>query len=74
MLRVLENRVLRKTFGPKRRKVTRGWRRSHTEELHDWHSLTTYILVNKSRGMGLAGHAACRGEEERWTQGFGGEI
>jgi hypothetical protein len=31
-LRVLENRVLRKTFGPKRHEVTRGWRRSHTED------------------------------------------
>jgi len=30
-LRVLENGVQRKTFGPKMHKVTRGWRRSHTE-------------------------------------------
>jgi len=32
------------------------------------------ILVNKSRGMGLAGHAACRMEEERCIQGFGGIV
>jgi hypothetical protein len=32
------------------------------------------ILVNKSRGMGLVGHAACREEEERFIQGFGGET
>jgi hypothetical protein len=30
-LRVLENGVQRKTFGPKMHEVTRGWRRSHTE-------------------------------------------
>jgi hypothetical protein len=32
-LRVLENRVLRKIFGPKREKVTGGWRRLHNEHL-----------------------------------------
>jgi hypothetical protein len=34
-LRVFENRVLRKIFGPKREKVTVEWRRLHHEELHD---------------------------------------
>jgi hypothetical protein len=33
-LRVFENRVLRKIFGPKREKVTAEWRRLHYEELH----------------------------------------
>jgi hypothetical protein len=32
-LRVFENRVLRKIFGPKRDEVTRGWRKLHNEEL-----------------------------------------
>jgi len=34
-LRVFENRELRRTFGPKRDKVTRAWRKLHNEELND---------------------------------------
>jgi hypothetical protein len=32
-LRVFENRVLRRIFGPKRDEMTRGWRKLHNEEL-----------------------------------------
>jgi hypothetical protein len=35
--RVLKNRVLRKIFGPKRKRVTGGWRILHTEELQAKH-------------------------------------
>jgi len=34
-LRVFENRVLRKVFGPKRDEVTGEWRKLHNEELND---------------------------------------
>jgi hypothetical protein len=34
-LRVFENRVLRRIFGPKRDEVTGGWRKLHKEELHN---------------------------------------
>jgi hypothetical protein len=34
-LRVSENRVLRRIFGPKREEVVGGWRRLHNEELHN---------------------------------------
>jgi hypothetical protein len=34
-LRVFENRVMRRIFGPKRDEVRRQWRRLHKEELHD---------------------------------------
>jgi len=34
-LRVFENRVLRRVFGPKRDEVTGEWRRLHYEELND---------------------------------------
>jgi hypothetical protein len=34
-LRVLENRVLRRIFGPKRDEVTGEWRKLNNEELHD---------------------------------------
>jgi hypothetical protein len=37
-LRVLEDRVLRKIFGPKRDEVTGEWRRLHNEELNDLYS------------------------------------
>jgi hypothetical protein len=34
-LRVFENRVLRRIFGPKRDEDTGGWRKLHNEELHN---------------------------------------
>ena len=34
-LRVFENRILRKVFGPKRDEVTGEWRKLHNEELND---------------------------------------
>jgi hypothetical protein len=34
-LKVFENRVLRRIFGPKRDEVTGEWRRLHNEELND---------------------------------------
>jgi hypothetical protein len=37
-LRVFENRVLRRIFGPKRDEVTGRWRKLHNEELHDLYS------------------------------------
>jgi hypothetical protein len=37
-LRVFEDRVLRRIFGPKREEVTGGWRKLHNEELHNLYS------------------------------------
>jgi hypothetical protein len=48
-LRVLENRVLRRIFGPKRNEVTEEWRRLHNEELNDLYSSPNIIRVIKSR-------------------------
>jgi len=50
-LRVFENRVLRKIFGPKRNEVTGEWRKLHAEELNDLYSLPNIIRVIKSRRM-----------------------
>jgi hypothetical protein len=47
-LRVLENRVLRRIFGPKRDEVTGKWRRLHNEELNDLYSSPNIIGVIKS--------------------------
>jgi hypothetical protein len=41
-LRVFENRVLRRIFGPKREKVVGGLRRMHNEELHNLYTSTKY--------------------------------
>jgi hypothetical protein len=57
-LRVFENRVLRRIFGPKRDEVTREWRKLHNEELHDLYSSPSIIRIIKSRGMRWAGHVA----------------
>ena len=37
-LRVFENRVLRRKFGPKRDEVTKEWKKLHNEELNDLYS------------------------------------
>jgi hypothetical protein len=57
---VLENRVLRGIFGPKRDEVTGEWRRLHNEELNDLYSSSNIIQVMESR-MRWTGHVACRG-------------
>ena len=48
-LRVLENRVLRRIFGPKRGEVTGEWRKLHNEEPNDLYSSTNIGGVIKSR-------------------------
>jgi hypothetical protein len=64
-LRVFENRVLRRIFGPKRNGVTGGWKKLHNEELHNLYSLPSIIIVIKSKMMmRWAGHVA-RMEENR---------
>jgi hypothetical protein len=65
ILRVFENRVLMRIFGPKRDEVAGGWSKLHNEELHDLYSSPSIIRVIKSRRMRWAGHVARMGEEER---------
>jgi len=50
-LRVFENMVLRRIFGPRRDEVTGEWRRWHNEELNDLYSSPNIVRVIKSRRM-----------------------
>jgi hypothetical protein len=59
---MLENRVLRGIFGPKRDEVTGDWRKLHNEQLHNLYSSPDIIRMIKSRRMRLAGHLARMGE------------
>ena len=61
-MRVFENRVLRRVFGPKRDEVTGEWRKLHKEELRDIFTLPNIVRVIKSRRMRWAGHVARMGE------------
>ena len=63
-MRVFENRVLRRIFGPKRDEVTKEWRKLRNEELNDLHSSPSIVRVIKPRRMSWAGHVA-RMEEGR---------
>jgi len=55
-LRVFENRVLSRVFGPKRDEVTGEWRKLHNEELSDMYSLPNIVWVVKLRRMRWEGH------------------
>jgi len=62
-LRVFENMVLRRIFGPRRDEVTGDWRRLHIEVLNDLYTSPNMVRVIKSRRMRWAGHVVCMGEE-----------
>ena len=62
-LRVFENMLLRRIFGPRRDEVTGEWRRLHNEKLNDLYSSTNIVRVIKSGRMKWAGHVARMGEE-----------
>jgi hypothetical protein len=57
-LRVFENRMLRRIFGPKSKEVTGGVRKVHNEELHNLYSSPSITRMIKSRSMRWAGNVA----------------
>jgi hypothetical protein len=62
-LRVFENRVLMRIFGPKRDGLLGGCRKLSNEELHNLYYSPSIIRIIKSRRMRWAGHVARIGEK-----------
>ena len=69
-LRVFENTVLRRIFGPKREEGTGEWRKLHNKELSDLYSL----VCDKIEKNEMGGSCGTYGGRERCARGFGGEI
>jgi hypothetical protein len=72
-LKVFENRVLRRIFGPKRDEVTGEWRKLNNEELIDLCCLPAIVWVIKLR-MRLVGHVALWGRGEVYTGFWWGNL
>jgi hypothetical protein len=66
-LRVFENRVLRRIFGPKRDGVTGGWRKLRNEEHHNLYSSPSIIRDEMGRACSMTGENEC-------TYGIGGKA
>jgi hypothetical protein len=60
-VRVFENRLLSRIFGPKRYEVSGDWRKLHNGKLHNLYFYPNVIRTIKSRRMGLAGNVARMG-------------
>jgi hypothetical protein len=57
-LKVFENRVLRRRFGPRRDEVTKGWKKMHKKEHRDFYPSPSIIRMIKPRTLRWVGHAA----------------
>jgi hypothetical protein len=73
-LRVFENRVLGRMFGPKREEVTAEWRKLQNEKLNDLHYSSNSVRVNKSRNMRWAVYITRRRREGTYTGFWWGHI
>ena len=61
-LRVFDNRVLRRIFGPKMDEMTEEWRKIHNEELNGLYCSPNIVWVIKLGRMRWEGHVARMGE------------
>jgi hypothetical protein len=73
-LKVSENRVLRRIFGPKKDEVIGEWRKLPNEELNDLYSSSNIVRMIKSRRMRLAEHVARMGERRGYTGFWWGNL
>jgi hypothetical protein len=62
-LRVFENGMLRRIFGPKRNEVMGGWRKLHNKELHNFYSSPSIVGMIKSRRKSWTGHVTRMGRK-----------
>jgi hypothetical protein len=62
-LKLFEDRVLRRIFGPKRDEVMGEWRKLHNKELHDLYSSPSIIRIIKSRDDEMGGPSSTNGGE-----------
>jgi hypothetical protein len=70
----IQNRMLRRLFGPKWNEIIGGWRKQHIGELHDLYSLLNTIGMIKSRRMRWPRHVAHMAGEEECIQNFDGKA
>jgi len=73
-LRLFENGVLRRIFGPKRDEVTGEWRKLHNEKLNNLYRSPNIVRVIKSRRMRWVGHVARMGGGEASTGFWCGSL
>jgi hypothetical protein len=73
-LSVLENRVLRRIFGPRRDEVTGEWRKLHNEEWNDLYCSPSIFSGVEIENNEMVGSCSAYGGEERHIQGFGGKT
>jgi hypothetical protein len=71
-LKVFQNRVLRRTFGPKRQEAAGGWRRLHSEELRNLYASPNIVrMVNQIKEHEMGGACRTDGRDEKYIQYFG---
>jgi hypothetical protein len=63
-LRVFENQVLKRIFGPNTEEVAGGWGRLHNEELHNLYATPNTVKVIKSRRMKWMDYIAHNGKDD----------
>jgi len=73
-LRLFENKVLRKIFGPRKDEVTWERRKLHNEEIKNLYSSPNIFQVIKSKRMRWAGHVARMGKGEAYKGFWWGSL
>jgi hypothetical protein len=73
-LKLFENRVLRRIYGPKRDEVTGEWRKLHSGELHNLYSSPDIIRRDQTKENEVGGACGTHGRGEKRVRGFDGKA